>query len=206
MRRGQAFHLAARINDADYSIVTPYQAEYRGFVQYYLLASNAHRMWRVHRVMQLSLVFTLADKYRTSAGKIFRKYKTTVKTAHGTLRVLEARHARGGGKAPLVARFGGIALRRHKQAILNDEPKRVYGHRSEVVQRLLAQACELCGATANCEVHHVRTLADLSQPGRREKPLWVRWMAARRRKTLVLCRQCHEEVHRDRPSRRKVMA
>jgi hypothetical protein len=61
MRRGKAFHLAARINDADYSIVTQYQAEYRGFVQYYLLASNVHRQWRVHRVMQLSLVFTLAN-------------------------------------------------------------------------------------------------------------------------------------------------
>jgi hypothetical protein len=139
-------------------------------------------------------------------GKIFRKYKTTVKTAHGTLQVLKARHARGGGKEPLVARFGGIAQRWHKQAILNDEPKQVYGHRSEVVQRFLAQTCELFGATANCEVHHVRKLADLSQPGRREKPLLVRGMAARRRKTLVLCRQCHEEVHRARPSRRRVTA
>src|SRR4051794_28314954 len=53
LRRGKAFHLATRINDADYSIVTQYQAEYRGFVQYYALAYNAHRLWRVHRVMQL---------------------------------------------------------------------------------------------------------------------------------------------------------
>ncbi len=100
MRRGKAFHLAARINDADYSIVTQDQAEYRGFVPYSWLASRARRLWRVHHVMQLSLVFTLADTYRTSAGKIFRKYKATVKTAHGTLQVLEARHARGGGKEP----------------------------------------------------------------------------------------------------------
>jgi hypothetical protein len=173
MRRGKAFHLAARLNEADYSIVMQYQAEYRGFVQYYLLAYNAHRLWRVHRVMQLSLVFTLADKHRTSASKIFRKHKATVQTGHGTLQVLEARHARGGGKEPLVARFGGIELRWHKQLILNDQPKQVYGNRSEVVQRLLAQACELCGATEHCEVHHVRKLADLSKPGQREKPLWV---------------------------------
>jgi group II intron reverse transcriptase/maturase len=206
MRRGKACHQAACINDADYSIITQYQAEYRGFVQYYVLASNAHRLWRVHRVMELSLVYTLADKYRTSAGEIFRKYKTMVKTAHGTLPVLEARRARGGGKAPLVARFGGIELRWRKQAILNDEPKQVYGHRSEVVQRLLAQACELCGAVEHCEVHHVRKLADLSRPGRREKPLWVRRMAARRRRTLVLCRQCHEVIHGERPSRRKITA
>jgi hypothetical protein len=88
----------------------------------------------------------------------------------------------------------------------NDQPKQVYGNRSEVVQRLLAQACERYGATANGEVHHVRKLADLSKPGRREKPLWVRWMASRRRKTLVTCQRCHEEIHRERPSRHDVTA
>jgi AI2M/AI1M-like HNH endonuclease len=56
------------------------------------------------------------------------------------------------------------------------------------------------------EGHHVRKLADLSKPGQREKPLWVRRMASRRRKTLVLCQQCHEEIHRERPSRRKITA
>jgi hypothetical protein len=73
--RSKAFHLEARINVADYSIVIQYQAEYRGFVQYYVLAFNAHRLWQVHCVMQLSQVFTLADKHRTSAAKIFRKYR-----------------------------------------------------------------------------------------------------------------------------------
>ena len=44
LRRGQAVHRAARLNDADDSLVTQYQAEYRGFVQYSLLASNVHRL------------------------------------------------------------------------------------------------------------------------------------------------------------------
>jgi hypothetical protein len=56
LRRGKPMHLPARRHDADYSIVAQYQAECRGFVQYYLLAYNIHRLWRVHRVMQLSLV------------------------------------------------------------------------------------------------------------------------------------------------------
>jgi hypothetical protein len=34
------------------------------------------------------------------------------------------------------------------------------------------------------------------------KPLWVKRMAMRRRKTLVVCQKCHEEIHRERPSRR----
>ena len=98
----------------------------------------------------------------------------------------------GEGKPPLIARFGGIALRWHRHGILHEKPKEVYGHRSEVVQRLLAQTCELCGAQEQCEVHHIRRLADLHQPGRKEKPLWIQRMVAYRRKTLVTCRTCHE--------------
>ena len=206
MRWGQPTHLAARLHDADYSIVAQYQAEYRGFVQYYLLAYNVHRLWRVHRAMQLSLVKTLANKHRTSVNRVYRKYRTTVPAPHGPLTVLEVQHERGQGKKPLVARFGGIELRWHKQAVLNDQPTEVFGTRSEVVQRLLAQGCELCGAMVKCEVHHIRKLADLNRPGQREKPLWVRRMAARRRKTLVVCQLCHEDIHRERPSRRKVTA
>ena len=106
-------------------------------------------------------------------NKIFHKHRATVATPHGPLRVLEVQHQRGEGQTPLIARFGGIALRRHRHGILNDQPKEVYGHRSEVVQRLLAQTCELCGTQEQCEVHHIRRLADLHKPGRQEKPLWV---------------------------------
>jgi hypothetical protein len=51
-------------------------------------------------------------------------------------------------------------LRWQKNAILDDEPREVFSVRSEVVQRLLAKHCELCGANDNCQVHHVRKLAD----------------------------------------------
>jgi group II intron reverse transcriptase/maturase len=201
MRRGKPIHLAARRHDTDFSIITQYQAEYRGFVQYYLLAFNVHRLWQLHRVMALSLIKTLANKFRTSASQIRRKYQTTVETPHGTLKVLEVVVQRGDNKRPLVARFGGIELRWQKGIILDDQPKEVFSVRSEVVQRLLAQKCELCGAEGNCQVHHIRKLADLNPAGRSEKPLWVKRMAARHRKTLVVCQQCHEVIHRERPKR-----
>jgi hypothetical protein len=38
------------------------------------------------------------------------------------------------------------------------------------------------------------------QPGRREKPAWMQLMAKRRRKTLVICRPCHEDIHTGRPT------
>jgi group II intron reverse transcriptase/maturase len=200
MRRGKPIHLAARLQETDFSIITQYQAEYRGLVQYYLLAFNVHRLWQLHRVMELSLIKTLANKFRTSASAIRRKYRKTVNTLHGTQKVLEVVVERG-AKKPLVARFGGMELRWQKNAILDDKPKEVYSVRSEVVQRLLAKRCELCGARGNCQVHHVRKLADLNRPGQGEKPLWVKRMAARRRKTLVVCQACHEAIHRERPKR-----
>ncbi len=40
------------------------------------------------------------------------------------------------------------------------------------------------------EVHHVRKLGNLSG-----KTVWERRMMERRRKTMILCRQCHDELH-----------
>ena len=69
--------------------MTQYQAEYRGLAQYYLMAFNVHRLWRLHRVMELSLVHTLADKFKTSVNRIYRKYRKTVDSP--------SRHAEGAG-------------------------------------------------------------------------------------------------------------
>ncbi len=71
MQHGKPTHLAARLNDTDYSIVRQYQAEYRGFVQYYLLAYNVHRLWRLHGTMELSLAHTLANKHKSSVSKVY---------------------------------------------------------------------------------------------------------------------------------------
>jgi hypothetical protein len=206
MKHEKPIHLAARLNDSDYSIVSQYQAEYRGFVQYYLLAFNVHRLWRLHHVMEHSLASTLANKHKCKLDRVYRKYQTTVTTPHGTHKVLEVRVSRGTNKPPLVARFGGIELRWQKTAILNDRPKKVYSHRSELEQRLLAQQCELCGVEENCEVHHIRKLADLDKPGRKGKPAWVKRMAMRKRKTLVVCRACHEAIHYGKPKRYESVA
>ena len=91
-------------------------------------------------------------------------------------------------------------------SILDDHPKEVFSVRSEVVQRLLAQKCELCGVEETCQVHHLHKLADLNRPGRGEKPPWIKRMAARRRKTLVVCQECHEAIHRERPKRHQFKA
>ena len=178
------------------SIVSRYQAEFRGVVQYYLLAYNVFRFGKLQWVMNKSLAKTLANKHKTTARKIFRRYKSTVQTAHGERACVEVVVQRGEGKRPLVARFGGIPLKRKRQAVLVDQkPTWNRTEHNELIQRLLANTCELCESTEDIEVHHVRALRDLNVKGRREKPKWVQLMAARKRKTLVVCRTCHLNAH-----------
>jgi len=200
MRNGKAAHRPERLHDDDFSIVSQYGAEYRGFVQYYLLAFNAHRLRRVHYVMRTSLLGTIANKHKTRIAPIYRRLRTEVEDRGRTQTALVVTRERGEGKKPLVATFGGISLAWKKEAILSDRPPAIYSSvRSEIVQRLLAQTCEHCGSEAGpFEVHHVRRLADLDRPGRNDRPLWVKRMASRRRKTLVVCDRCHQDIHRDR--------
>ena len=203
MRKGKPVPRPALMHDDDYSLLCRYQEEYRGVVQYYLLAINVGWFSRLHWIMEGSLLRTLAAKHKTTVRKLNRKYKATAETPYGPMKCLKVIVKRE-GKKPLVAQFGGIPLRRMPHAVLVDQvPQYVRYERNELIRRLLADKCELCGSTHHCEVHHVRKLADLKKPGRREKATWEKIMIARRRKTLVVCRDCHQAIHAGRPTRQQ---
>ena len=172
-----------------------YQAVLRGIYQYYQLATNVSWLGKLKRVLQVSLLKTLANKHKTTTTKIARKYRTSITTTAGIRTCYEVVVPRE-GKKPLVGRWGGIPLKRRKTAVLVDDAPVVYRRdRSDLLTRLLADTCERCGSTENVEVHHIRKLADLQRPGRKAKPAWVQDMAAKRRKTLVVCKRCHTDIH-----------
>jgi group II intron reverse transcriptase/maturase len=187
---GRPIHLPERLNDSAFSIVALYQAEFRGLVEYYRLAYNLHTLSRVKWVAEQSLVKTLANKLKASCSDIYRRFQRALSTLNGTYKVLAVVVERGPEKKPLMAYFGGIPLSRDDDAAISDLPPMIWTSRSELVQRLLAQKCELCGSEDDVEVHHLRKLADLKGRSR-----WEKVMAARRRKTLVVCRACHDRIH-----------
>jgi hypothetical protein len=203
LHRGKPIRRTERIVDTDFSIVTQFQAEYRGVAQYYQLAFNRHQLGRLKHVMERSLTKTLARKYRISVPQVYRRYRAVLHTERGPRRGLQVTVHRDGGRAPLVAQWGGISLARDTTpTVLNDNPPLIWSNRrSELVQRLLADECELCGSRDRVEVHHIRALKDLAPKGGRNQPEWVVRMASRRRKTLVVCRVCHEDIHAGRPTR-----
>ena len=197
LHHGEPIRRTERTVDTAFSIVAQFQAEYRGVAEYYKLAFNRHRLGQLKYVMERSLTKTLARKYRITVPQVYQRFRAVLDTEHGPRRGLQVTVDRGGGKKPLVAQWGGISLARDlTPTVLNDDPPTIWsGRRSELVQRLLADTCELCGSQHQVEVHHIRALKDLNPKGRKEPPEWVVRMASRRRKTLVVCRACHEGIH-----------
>ena len=130
------------VSESDYNIVGRFGAEYRGLVQYYLLAGDVFRLHRLRWVMETSMLKTLASKHRSSVSKMAARYKAKIDTSHGPRTCFEASVARV-GKQPLVARFGGIPLKRQKTAVITDRLMTgpIYP-RKELVRRLLAGRCE----------------------------------------------------------------
>ncbi|NIH40297.1 reverse transcriptase [Enterococcus faecalis] len=198
MKNGKAIHRNNLLHDDDFSIVQTYQQEYRGLVQYYILAQNLSWFSKVYWYMETSLLKTLAFKHKSSINKMLAKYKTTTTTTTSTngrtvpcLQVVVPRE----DKPPLVATWGGISLSYKKKAVIEDAPYQVYGGRTELIKRLLANKCELCGSEENIEVHHIRKLADLNKHNGKLVPKWKEIMSARCRKTLVTCRDCHHAIH-----------
>jgi len=186
-RRGTPWLRPALTNLSDYDIVRVYAAEYRGVVNYYLLAGDVWKLRALRWNTETSMLKTLAAKRKSTVTKRAARYKATIQTPHGLRTCFEARIPRN-GKKDLVARFGGIPLVRNENGFIID-PVRVLvpTPRKELIHRLRTRRCKLCGHSGTVAVHQVAKLARLRTPGPGQ-PAWAALMARKRRKTLVVCR------------------
>jgi group II intron reverse transcriptase/maturase len=193
-RRGKPWHRSRLENLDDYDIIRIYAAQYRGIVHYYLLAHNVAWLDVLQWNALTSMLKTLAGKHRSSVSKIAARHKATIATPDGPRRCFEARRQRD-GKPDLVARFGGIPLKRDQRAVIADPaPVPARPPHKELIHRLRKRWCELCEHGATVTVHQIASLADLGKPGPGQ-PAWAALMAQKRRKTLIVCASCHEYIH-----------
>jgi len=193
-RRGKPWHRSRLQNLDAYDIVRTYGAEYRGIVNYYLLAQDVWRLNRLCWYAQTSMLKTLAAKHKSSVAKMAARYKAKTITGHGPRTCFEARRHRP-GKTDLVARFGGIPLRQNRRAVIHDPaPAQASYPRRELIHRLRKRWCELCEHGATVAVHQVAALSQLGRPGPGQ-PAWAALMAKMRRKTLIVCASCHDHIH-----------
>lgn len=59
-----------------------------------------------------------------------------------------------------------------------------------LVERLMNEECELCGAYRPLTMHHVRNLISVSL-----ETEWGRKMFKMQRKTLAVCENCNQRIH-----------
>jgi group II intron reverse transcriptase/maturase len=182
------------IRTSDHHIVATYGSEYRGYVQYYQMAGNISWLNKLRYVMERSMLSTLAAKHRRPPWAMRRRHETTVETPHGKRRCFEATQRTPSGTV-FTARFGGIPLRRNKHARLIDGAWPARRGR-QLIARLTTGVCELCESRDGITVHHVTRLTDLNRYNTTTVPDWVEAMRARRRKTLIVCADCHADIHR----------
>jgi len=192
MKNGLPHQRADLLPYTDYSITMHYESELRGITNYYSLASNVGNFYRLKHVMMESLVMTLANKHKARKSTIYRKYATVFDTGMKGLKVEIIRE----GKPTLTAKFGSQPIRYSRVAEnLKDERWRPYSMGTQLSDRLMADECELCGSNQDVQIHHIRKLEDIRRKYRRgEKPKWVAKMIDIRRKTLVVCYECHQSI------------
>jgi group II intron reverse transcriptase/maturase len=177
------FHLS------ELEILMIYNAEIRGFLGYYALADSltsvaSSILW----LTTTSFLKTLAAKRRSTLMKVARslkrgpnRYVISLRKKDGTIR-----------EYALVTSIKQLERKKVTYGAVDAKPNTwMYRSRAELGQRLKAHQCEWCGTKEGpIEVHHVRKLKDL-----KGKKVWERQMIARRRKTMVLCKKCHVDLH-----------
>jgi group II intron reverse transcriptase/maturase len=201
-RKGKPVAEYGLVNFSDAHIIETYQKRYRGIAEYYKYAVDRKQLGYLKYVMETALTKTLACKHRTTVRQIYRRYKGKKVVDGRTYKTLQVEVDTG--KRNVLIYWGAIPLRvvKFSHTPIDDQiPHDMRYERPDVVQRLQANQCELCGSTERCEVHHVRKLKDLKRrwAGRPEKPKWVKLMIAIHRKTLIVCHQCHMNIHAGRP-------
>ena len=181
-----ALHRGKLVNQSDIEILARYNAEVRGLYNYYSIANDSFKIGRFANVMKYSMYKTFACKYKTNVHEIKRRYcRNELFTV--------AYETRQGMKTTTFYRDG---YKRKECATKFDNVSELpqfskYAKTNTLKQRVERHTCELCQKDCrNLVIHQVKKLKDLK--GNTE---WVLLMRKRRRKTLVVCPECHNLIH-----------
>jgi group II intron reverse transcriptase/maturase len=167
-------------------VVSTYNAELRGICNYYNMASNFCKLNYFAYLMEYSCLKTLAAKHKCTIAKVKERYKD------GKGKWCIPYQTKVGRKQLYFAKYSD-SKKVKKPSDTRTNAAVIHTSRTTTFEsRLKAKQCELCGTTesGHYEIHHVNKVKNLSG-----KESWERVMIAKRRKTLVVCRECHHIIH-----------
>lgn len=177
------------VNRQDADILAQYNLELRGFYNYYSIADNIGYLgWKFNYFMKYSMLKTLGRKHKRTVGQILDKYKD------GTDVVIPYKDSKGIEKQR-VWYNGGFRSKRftdiYEDNHYDNIPNTMYLPVPTLVERLKERRCELCGASGDLVMHHVRNINQLKADTR-----WNTMMIKSHRKTLAVCHDCDTLIHK----------
>ncbi|EZH64254.1 maturase (plasmid) [Bacillaceae bacterium JMAK1] len=180
-------HRSYLLPNDDLEILATYNAEIRGFYNYYKLANNVYTLDGFKHMMEYSMYKTFASKYKLSVKKILSKYKISGQfgVKYSTSDGLKISYLYNKG----FKKQSSVSVDNHVDSV--PATNELIYNKSGLIKRLRANQCEWCSKeTTNIEIHHVKKLKDL-----KGKKRWEKRMIERKRKTLALCKECHLNLH-----------
>jgi hypothetical protein len=148
------------------------------------------------------LAKTIAKKEKISVSKVIKKYGINVprKKDGGMRNIIGVKYLKKSGEERTITYFNeSLERRRIPQNNVKDS---MLSKRHEILDRLNNCKCELCGYSSSSHrdyvIHHVRKLKSTLEKYKKPDttpPLWVNIMGELYRKTLVVCKKCHQEIH-----------
>jgi Retron-type reverse transcriptase len=199
--RGKSCAHKARVNLPVLDMISQYNSEIRGLYNYYCLAMNvSRRLYDFKHVHYTSLAKTIARKEKSSVTKVIKKYGVDVprKDGTGTRKVIGITYHTKQGEKTMI--YFNDSIKKVDKPIVQINEKFDYSLKPncQLIKRLNADTCELCGSNKQIEVHHVRKLKDIKDKYKKRGnrlPNWVLTMSKINRKTLIVCKECHVKIH-----------
>ena len=181
----EPFRRNSLLRQTDLEIVSTYDAELRGICNYYSLAVNYSKLNYFSYLMEYSCLKTLATKHRTKISKIISKCRMANK------RWGIPYQTKSGMKRKRLTKIYEIDRKKCEDIIPRAITIYAKG-KTTFDDRLKAKVCEVCGKTDSeqYEIHHVNKVKNL-----KGKEPWEQIMIAKRRKTMVVCHECHQKIH-----------
>lgn len=176
----------------DLEIIEYYNTSFRGLYNYYSICDNVSNLQTARWIWQLSWGKTMANKYRSTKGKMFSKYQI-----NGKIGVKYTTK-----KGEKIAWLFNEPLRKRKIPYedpsvdsKNGKAYQILFTRTSLMDRLKACKCELCGKeNVPLQMHHIKRIKELRK--RTSLSEAEKFMVSRNRKQIALCGDCHINVHK----------